>query len=185
LTQPDLATPRLLLRAPAHDDAPALCAYHVRNDARFARWDPRRGTDVAEHRAWIEWRQAECEAGRAASFLAFDRDGAGALVAQVNLDAITRAADSTAMLSYSVDGAYEGLGYAREAVQATIAYAFETLDLRELSATYDPSNARSGGLLQRLGFAEVARTGVIPGMEGRMRAQVLAVLRRAAEPPPR
>jgi ribosomal-protein-alanine N-acetyltransferase len=183
--QPVLATPRLVLRAPSADDAAVLCAYHVRNDARFAPWEPHRGIAVADHLAWIAWRQAEYEAGRAASFLAFDGQAGDTLVAQVNLDAITHTPDSTAMLSYTVDGAYEGRGYAREAVAATIAYAFETLDLRSLSATYDPANARSGGLLRRLGFAVIAQTPVIPGMERHMRAQVLAGLSRAVEPPPR
>jgi [ribosomal protein S5]-alanine N-acetyltransferase len=173
-----LTTPRLVLRAPVAADAALLCAYHARNEARFAPWEPQRGREVADHLAWIVWRQAEHQAGRAASFLAFDREAGDALVAEVNLDAITHAPDSTAMLSYTVDGAYEGKGYAREAVGATIAYAYETLDLRNLSATYDPANARSGGLLRRLGFVVIAQTPVIPGMERHMRAQVLAGHRR-------
>ena len=180
-----LSTLRLVLRAPTGDDAAALCAYHVRNDARFAPWEPRHGSEVADHLAWIAWRQVEYEAGRAASFLAFDRQASDMLVAQVNLDAITHVPDSTAMLSYTVDGAYEGRGYAREAVAAAIAYAFGTLGLRNLSATYDPANARSGGLLHRLGFVVIAQTAVIPGMERHMRAQVLAGLCRAAAAQPR
>jgi ribosomal-protein-alanine N-acetyltransferase len=180
--QPELSTARLLLRAPDAGDAAALCAYHARNAARFAPWEPRRGTDVADHLAWITWRLAEHASGGAASFLAFDRQANDTLVAQVNLDAITHAPDSTAMLSYTVDGVYEGRGYAREAVAATVAYAFGTLGLRNLSATYDPANARSGGLLRRLGFVVIAQTPVIPGMERHMRAQVLAGLTRPDSP---
>jgi [ribosomal protein S5]-alanine N-acetyltransferase len=175
-----LETERLVLREPLESDAPHLLDYHLRNAERFDRWEPKRGTDVAQHRQWIAWRGSESDAGRGRTFFAFDRDAPQTLVAVVNLDSITRTPDSTAMLSYSVEGAYEGKGYAREAVLATIAYAFGPLDLRHLSATYDPANARSGGLLARCGFTVIAQTPVIPGMERHMRAQVLAALNRPA-----
>ena len=175
-----LETERLILREAVDEDARALLAYHLRNDERFARWEPKRGTEEAQHRQWIVWRRKETAAGNALTLLAFDRAAPESLVGVVNLDGFTRAPQRTAMLSYGVDGAYEGRGYAREACEAMIAYAFETLDLEGLNATYDVANARSGGLLARLGFTVVASTPVIPGMERLMRAQSLAVLARAS-----
>jgi len=175
-----LNTDRLILREAVVEDAPALLAYHLRNDERFSRWEPKRGTDVVQHAQWIAWRRTETDAGNALTLLAFDRTAPEALVGVVNLDGFTRQPQRTAMLSYAVDGAYEGKGYAREACEAMIAYAFETLDLQELNATYDVANARSGGLLARLGFTVVASTPVIPGMERLMRAQSFAVLARAS-----
>ncbi len=169
-----------MLREPNDDDAAALLAYHMRNEPRFSLWEPKRGTDVAQHLQWIQWRRAEGEAGRARTFLGFDRADSAGLVGSFNLDSVTRYPESSAMLSYSVDGAYEGQGYAREAVAALVAHAFDELALGSLSATYDPANARSGGLLARLGFRIVAQTPVIPGMERIMRAQVLAMLERPA-----
>ncbi len=176
----ELETERLTLREAVEEDAPALLAYHLRNDERFSRWEPKRGTEVAQHRQWIAWRRTETDAGNALTFLAFGRTAPGALVAIVNLDGFTRAPERTAMLSYSVDGAYEGKGHAREACEAMIAHAFGTLDLQALNATYDVANARSGGLLARLGFTVIASTPVIPGMERLMRAQSLAILARAS-----
>jgi ribosomal-protein-alanine N-acetyltransferase len=175
-----LETERLTLREAVADDAPALLAYHLRNDERFSRWEPKRGTDVAQHAQWIAWRRTETDAGNALTLLAFDRSAPEALVGVVNLDGFTQQPRRTAMLSYSVDGEYEGRGYAREACEAMIAHAFGTLDLRELNATYDVANARSGNLLARLGFTVIASTPVIPGMERLMRAQSLAVLARAS-----
>jgi ribosomal-protein-alanine N-acetyltransferase len=175
-----LETERLVLREPLDDDAPVLLAYHLRNDERFAPWEPKRGTEAAQHLHWIRWRRTETDAGNALTFLAFDRAAPETLVAVVSLDGFSREPERTAMLSYTVDGAYEGKGYAREACEAMIAYAFETLDLQGLTATYDVANARSGGLLARLGFTVVASTPVIPGMERLMRAQSLAALSRAS-----
>ncbi|MDB5071468.1 MAG: Ribosomal-protein-S5p-alanine acetyltransferase [Candidatus Eremiobacteraeota bacterium] len=175
-----LDTERLILREPVASDAPLLAAYHARNEARIARWEVKRSEDVAAHAAWIAWRHTESAAGRARSWHAFDRAAPETLVALVNLDAISHEPQRTAMLAYSVDAAYEGRGYAREACEAVIAHAFGELGLHNLSATYDPANERSGGLLKRLGFMEVARTAVVPGFERHMRAQVLAALARPA-----
>ena len=174
-----LDTNRLSLREATAGDAPALLAYHLRNDERFSRWEPKRGTDVAQHAQWIAWRRTESDAGNALTLLAFDRVAPDTLVAVINLDGFTQH-PRTAMLSYSVDVAYEGRGYAREGSEALIAYAFGTLELDELNATYDVANTRSGGLLARLGFTVIASTPVIPGMERLMRAQSLAVLARAS-----
>lgn len=175
-----LDTQRLTLREPVASDAPLLAAYHARNEARIARWEVKRSEDVPAHAAWIAWRRAESAAGRARSWHAFDRAAPDTLVALVNLDAITHEPQRTAMLAYSVDAAYEGRGYAREACEAVVGYAFGELGLVGLTATYDPANERSGGLLKRLGFTELARTAVVPGFERHMRAQVLAALARPA-----
>ena len=161
-----------MLCEPVADDAPALLAYHLRNRQRLERWDPPRGTELAQHASWIAWRNAGSAAGRARSWLAFDRAGPQDVVGEVQLDSITQ----SAMIAYSVDAAYEGKGYAREAVGAVVAYAFGTLGLRTLTATYDPANERSGALLRRLGFGEVTRTAPVPGFEKLMRAQVLMTL---------
>jgi ribosomal-protein-alanine N-acetyltransferase len=175
-----LETDRLVLREPVAGDAPALLAYHMRNAERFAPWEPKAPTEVAQHAQWVAWRRTQTAAGNALTLLTFDRAAPEALVAIVSLDGFTRAPERTAMLSYTVDGAYEGKGYAREACAALIAHAFSVLDLQSLNATYDVANARSGALLARLGFTVIASTPVIPGMERLMRAQSLAVLARAS-----
>ena len=58
-----------------------------------------------------------------------------------------------------------GAGYAREAAEAAIAYAFETLQASALFAGCHPENAPSSALLTRLGFTQIgthyfARTGL-------------------------
>ncbi len=147
-----LETPRLRLREPAEGDAPALLAYYARNEPRFARWEPPLGHDAAWYLRWIRWRAGESRAGRGFSLLAWDRAQPAALVAVVSVYGIERNALHAAMLGYNLDGAYEGRGYAREAVAATIAPLFGPLNLKKVSANYDPRNERSGALLRRLGF---------------------------------
>ena len=147
-----LETPRLVLREPIEADAPALLAYYVRNEMRLAPWEPEHVADVAHHLRWIAWRRGESANDRGRSFLAFERNGPEAIVAVINLYNITRGSAHSAMLGYSLDGDYEGQGYAREAVEAVVRYAFGPLNLHRLSADYQPHNERSAGLLKRLGF---------------------------------
>ncbi|HWT07252.1 MAG TPA: GNAT family N-acetyltransferase [Xanthomonadales bacterium] len=170
-----METDRLVLREPDHGDGDILRDYYRRNAVRFDGWEPVVPDTAADVAAWIGPRRAERHGGRASCFCAFDR-GTGALAGIVSLHGYSAEGGSRAMLSYSVDEAFERRGYAAEAVRRVIAYAAEELGVRSLSAYYHPDNARSGRLLERLGFAIVSHTPVIPGFEQLMRPQVVAVL---------
>lgn len=175
-----MVTDRLKLREPEDGDAETLRDYYRRNAERFAPWEPARPDDVAFHAAWIATQQDERRhSGSPPVFLAFAAD-TGELVAVVSLDGFDAGDPPGAMISYTVDGAYEGRGYASEAVGRVVRWAFEERGLGMLTAYFHPDNARSGNLLERLGFTIVARTPVVPGFERLMRPQVIAVRRAAA-----
>ena len=173
-----LESERLHLREPEPGDVELLRAYYRRNALRFAPWGESRNDDAAEHAAWIAARHAERRDGAPVGFLCFERDGA-ALTAIVMLTGFS-VAPSSAMISYTVDGSVEGSGVASEAVRAVLGHAFGTLDLASVSAHYDPENARSERLLQRLGFREVARIPPLALPHLRQRGQVMTVLERSA-----
>ncbi len=181
----EITTERLILREPRDEDAPALLAYYVRNEERFARWEPERVDDLEHHLRWIAWRRDESGAGRGRSFLAFDRANDHALVAIVNLYQIVRGASQSAVLGYSADGAYEGRGYASEAVQAVVKHAFDALQLHRITANYQPANDRSAALLRRLGFVVEGYARDMLYMRGTFRDHVLTSLANPAwQPPP-
>ncbi len=179
-----LETPRLILREPEEGDAPALLAYHLRNEERFARWEPDRAKDVAPYVRWAQWRRTESAARQGLSLLALDRGVSDALVAVVNLYGLSSGAMHSGMLGYSLDGAYEGRGYAREAIAAMIAYAFDTLNLHRVTANYQPANERSGGLLRRLGFVVEGYARDMLYLRGTWRDHVLTSLINANWKPP-
>ncbi len=56
------------------------------------------------------------------------------------------------MIGYWLDEAYWGRHLMREAAQAVLHHAFDTLDMPAVTATCYPDNGRSHGLLARLGF---------------------------------
>jgi ribosomal-protein-alanine N-acetyltransferase len=172
-------TARLMLREPAVADAAALTAYCVANAERFERWEPRRSPDVAEHARWIERRCENSAALRARSFLLFDRVAQTTPIGLVSLDTIATAPAADALLSCSIDAAYEGRGYAHEGVQAVIAHAFADLDVRTITVHYHPLNTRSAALWRRLGFTlQAALLDVPPELRSLLRVQVMATLTR-------
>jgi [ribosomal protein S5]-alanine N-acetyltransferase len=65
-----------------------------------------------------------------------------------NLDFDHRRAE----IGYALGRAYWGQGYMHEALQALLAYAFETLDLHRIEADIDPRNTASIKTVERLGF---------------------------------
>jgi ribosomal-protein-alanine N-acetyltransferase len=181
-----ITTERLLLREPRDDDAPALLAYYIRNEERFARWEPDRVDDLEHHLRWIAWRRGESAVGRGRSFLAFDPAAGDALVAIVNLYQIDHGASHSAVLGYSADGGYEGKGYAGEAVRAVVQHGFGALQLHRITANYQPANERSAKLLRGLGFVVEGYAHDMLYMRGTFRDHVLTSLANPAwQPPPR
>jgi ribosomal-protein-alanine N-acetyltransferase len=176
-----METERLILREPADGDVEALRDYYRRNAARFAPFEPVVPDTQADQLAWIVARHAERVGGRATSFLAFDR-GTSQTAGIVMMNGFSSEGGLSAMLSYSVDGAFEGQGYATEAVRRVIEYAAAELGVGSLTAYYAPSNVRSGHLLERLGFTIVGQTPVIPGFEKLMRPNMIAVIATMPEP---
>jgi len=163
---------------PEPADAASLLAYYERNDARIRPWDPLRPHELGAHAAWIAERRSAGDPPNA--FLAFANvAGVPELAAVVVLDGFS-SAPPQAMIAYTVDGAFEGLGYASEAVAGVLQFAFDELGLLEMNAYYHPDNVRSERLVQRLGFREVTRSVTIPGMERLFRPQVLVTVDRAA-----
>jgi [ribosomal protein S5]-alanine N-acetyltransferase len=153
-----MVTDRLTLRPPEEWDAEMLRDYYRRNAERFAPWEPDRPDEAAFHAAWIA---AQCQeqrrSGHPPAFLAFAADGRD-LVGVMALEGFSSEGEPSAMISYTVDGAYEGRGYASEAVGRVVRWVFEERGLAALSAYFHPDNARSGKLLERLGLMVVSRT---------------------------
>lgn len=56
-------------------------------------------------------------------------------------------------LGFAFLPAFRGKGYAREAAEATLAFAWHTLGVKRVAAIVSPTNEASIGLLTRLGFA--------------------------------
>lgn len=149
-------TPRLALRASDSTMAAAVAAYLQRNRAGHAPWNPPMAeslftTDGQAERLAAAMR-AETE-GTQIGWWMFRRDGNGDVIGHARLSQISRGPFCSAMLGYAIDGAYEGQGLMREALEAVLADAFgPRVGLHRVQANARPENVRSLALLDRLGF---------------------------------
>ncbi|MFN2196215.1 MAG: GNAT family N-acetyltransferase, partial [Anaerolineales bacterium] len=145
-----LETPRLVVRRFMESDAATLMAY--RNDPQVALYQDWRDLTPEAARAFIqdlhhlepgmpgEWFQFALEVG-----------DTGVHVGDIGLHVF---ADEPlqAEIGVTVAYPYQGMGYAREAMQAVLAYCFEVLQLHRVTATIDTRNQPSIRLMERLGF---------------------------------
>ena len=152
---PMLTTERLRLVLMAQSYGALLATFFRRNDRHLAPWDPPRPAGIAEEAYW----ESECERaaedfanGAVVRWLMLPREHSQPLIGRINFTQIARGPFQSCMLGYAVDAAHEGQGLMREALEAAIAYMFTTMGLHRIQANYVVNNARSGGLLARLGF---------------------------------
>jgi [ribosomal protein S5]-alanine N-acetyltransferase len=141
-----IATPHLVLRPSEADDAPRAfevqSSWEVTRMLRQASWPPDRGAMDA----WFAAHAAEWTSGTAFRFAVTLE---GHMIGLADVDEISGA---TGELGYWLDRSCWGRGYASEAASALVRFAFDELELAELSAGHAEDNAASGRILRRLGF---------------------------------
>ncbi|WP_313320688.1 GNAT family protein [Stenotrophomonas sp.] len=151
LLQPELSSPRLLLREVRADDAPALFAIHSHPQV-MRYWS---------YPAWTELRQAEQKIvdiqrqRRELDILIFAIADASTdlLIGSSALFAIDRT-QGRAEIGYSLHPDWQGQGLASEALTLILLYAFDELGMRRIEADIDPRNQPSRRLVERLGFIQ-------------------------------
>jgi aminoglycoside 6'-N-acetyltransferase len=158
--QPDarfqpIDTERLVLRRSVPDDAEAIAVY--RSDPMVRRYQGWGDTDAATVRAQIEEMagRAPGEPDGWVQFTVEERDG-GRLVGDVGL---SPAEDEPGVIKigYTIDPAFQGRGYATEAVRALVAYAFDTLGADVVRAYASAENVPSHRVAERAGLKLIER----------------------------
>lgn len=74
------------------------------------------------------------------------------IIGRVALSNVVRASWQSATLGYWVDMRYQGLGYATEAVQGALWFAFEEAQLHRVQAAIMPKNEPSLRVIKKSGF---------------------------------
>jgi RimJ/RimL family protein N-acetyltransferase len=149
LPTPTLNTPRLRLRPFAETDTDTIFA--LQSSARVLRyWDAPPWTERTQAERFIRVsRQIEQEGTGAR--LAIERAADHAFIGWCSLsrwDPVYR----SATLTYCLDDAAWGKGFATEAAGALLHWAFDTLDLNRVQAETDTRNTASARVLEKLGF---------------------------------
>jgi aminoglycoside 6'-N-acetyltransferase len=147
-----LRTDRLLIRRFRPEDGPALSAYRSDPDvARLQSWEVpfsrRQAAELIDQMVGVspgapgKWFQFALVMGTGEP-----------LIGDIALHA--SADGRQAEVGFTVARAWQGRGYATEALRGVVDYAFSTLALHRIFAMTDERNGRSKMLLRRLGFRE-------------------------------
>ncbi|MGX6603605.1 GNAT family N-acetyltransferase [Micromonosporaceae bacterium Da 78-11] len=144
-----LETPRLILRRFRPADAPVLAGYRSDPEvARYQSWDApfpllRAQTAVANFIAsdpdkpgWFQWAVERTE----------DRTLIGDVAVRLHDNLMQ------AEIGFTLATAYQGKGFATEAVSAVLDRLFRLQGLHKVTGECDARNTASAGLLERLGF---------------------------------
>jgi RimJ/RimL family protein N-acetyltransferase len=149
-----ITTPRLVIRRFRDTDAESLASY--RSDPEVARYQSWKDLSVDAALRFIT-RLHPLEPGVAGEWFQFalELKEAGIHIGDIGL--FVRADDpQQAEIGFTLARAYQGYGYAEEAVSAVLGYGFNTLGLHRVTATVDTRNAASIRLLERLGYRREA-----------------------------
>jgi RimJ/RimL family protein N-acetyltransferase len=143
-------TRRLLARSFTAGDVEAFVAYRADPDvARYQGWSdftPERGEAFVESLAGVR----PGEPGQWFQFALEERSG-GVLVGDLALK-VDADEPREAEVGFTLAPAHQGKGYATEALEALIGYAFESLGLHRVVAVTDARNAPAAALLERVGM---------------------------------
>ena len=182
---PEIETPRLALRLARPGMEAALSRFLEENFAgHLDRWSPPPAPAFFTAAFWAE-RLAiavdEFNADRAVRFVMQPKGPAsGPVLGTINYTNIVRGAFHACHLGYQIARAQEGRGLMAEGLRATNAFMFDAMRMHRLMANYRPENARSGRLLEHLGFT---REGVAKDylfIDGAWRDHVLTSLTHPA-----
>lgn len=149
-----IRTERLLLREFTQHDFDDVHAYAT-DDAvvRYMDWGP---NTLAETQAALDrWFEAEQHWPRGDVNLAIEHLADGKVIGSIRLgvkDEATRTGD----VGYSIASAYWRQGLGTEAARAMLRAGFEVLKLRRIWAECDVRNARSYGIMEKLGMRREA-----------------------------
>ena len=153
---PTIETPRLILTIPTATDAPRLCDYVTENRAHLSPWEPRR---TASYYTLAFWQTelltpvTEFQNDQSLRLIISARnEPQGSILGIINYRNFIRGVFQSCTLGYSIDHQFQGQGVMFEALEASLKYVFDTLNLHRVMANYIPTNTRSGNLLKRLGF---------------------------------
>ncbi len=184
----EIRTDRLVLWVPGPDAASRLLRFHDDNDAHLHRWAPPAPpgwTTLAFWERRLDDSRNDALAGRSLRMsIAWADDDERRVLGTIALTDLLRGPLQQANLGYALAERSQGKGVMTEAVRAICAHAFDVLRLHRVSASYMPTNDRSGRVLRRVGFVVVGYARDYLFIDGAWRDHVLTQLMDPANRPP-
>ena len=175
---PELVTPRLRLCLLAPDQAELMLAFRQNNRVFLKPWEPLR-TEVYYSKPYWE---SQLEAARTEyhhdislclSLMPRDEE---LVIGVCSFTNIVRGTFQSCHLGYALGEAWQGQGVMQEALEVAIDHVLSRMQLHRIMANYMPHNAKSGNLLNRLGFRIEGRAESFLKIDGQWADHILTSL---------
>jgi len=146
---PVLETDRLRLRKLAMRDASDIFEYS-RDPlvAKYVLWEAHRS--IGESRAYLRYMLRKYRMNEPASW-GIEHKESGKIIGTIGFMWI-QSDNAAAEVGYSLARAHWGQGIMTEALQAVIAYGFNSLRLNRIEAIHEPENPASGAVMRKCGM---------------------------------
>lgn len=146
-------TERLIMRPIARIDADDFLEYHSQEEiVRYIPWTVR---DLDAVHEWLDRMLAQVKTSLDNDgdfiLLSWELKSTGKVIGQSNLK-LTNLEDKCAEFGYVTHQDFQGQGYAYEASNALLDYAFNTFDIHRIIANIDADNPISAKLAEKLGM---------------------------------
>jgi len=176
---PNLEGERTICRLPSEYDIPQILAFYERNREHLEKVQSPRPREFYTKTYWrmrcLSVHQ-EFEDDRSCQLVVFDRNEPKVVIGYCNYASFIRGHFFACRLGYGIDKDYEGKGYMYEALNNSIRFLFDELNMHRIEANYLPYNERSGALLERLGFKKEGYAEHYLNVHGRWEPHVLTSL---------
>jgi len=155
-TMEPIETPRLILRPLSFEDVPDLLEYHSDPEVvRYIPWPARTHDDVVEVVQAYQ-RSRYCLADQGDSLvLGWALRADNKVIGQSNMSLLS-SSNQTADVGWVTHPRFGRQGYAQEATQALLTWAFERFDLHRVVAHIDTRNVHSARFAEKLGMRREA-----------------------------
>ncbi|MGO1058314.1 GNAT family N-acetyltransferase [Planococcus sp. FY231025] len=144
----------IYLRSLTSDDLPRLVEMEIRNKELFEQFSVTRQPDfytLEGQKQRLQRQEENRLGGKEYNFGVFHK-GEDKLIGSINLVQVMRGPVQSAIMGYTIDQAYNGRGYATEAVKLLVDYAFQELLLHRIEAGVMPHHGASIRVLEKAGF---------------------------------
>ena len=153
---PNISTKRCILRLPELQESQLMCDFIARNKAYIQQWEPLQPDNYYTNDYWKEkiTQLREDFLNDKSCCLNIYLQETKQLIGIVNYSNFVRGAFHSCFLGFKISEALQGKGMMTEALEASVAYVFQTLNIHRIAANYMPHNKASARVLEKCGFVQ-------------------------------
>ena len=170
-----IETERMSLRLPVQSDFKSWAMLREESIEFLEPWEPAWSIDHLSKKNFsnrVYWSQKAVGDGTAVPVFMILRS-TGKILGAITLDNIRRGPAQVGTLGYWIGKSYTRNGFMREAIEALVYYAFNSIDLSRIEAACLPDNLASRSVLEKSGFKYEGVAQSYLQINGRWRNHVL------------